>query len=300
MRLNAVGGNDWVLLDFTSINLPLGLAAASAVDWLRSHADWLWATIKLVMESLVDGIERGLLALPPLILVVVLGLVAWRVSRLANGLFTLVSFTLINIMDLWEPAMRTLALIVAASLIAIIFGIPIGILASRYRWVSTVVRPVLDFMQTMPPFVYLIPAIFFFQLGVVPGAVATLVFAMPPSIRLTELGIRQVPYELIEAGRAFGATSNQLLFKIQLPLALPTIMAGVNQVIMLALSMAVIAGMVGAGGLGAEVIRSVATLDIALGFEAGLSVVILAIFLDRLTEGLVRRLQRSQSLASTR
>ena len=182
--------------------------------------------------------------------------------------------------------METLVLVTLATLTALIFAIPLGIWAARNKYVSVLIRPVLDLMQTMPAFVYLIPSVLFFSIGVVPGMFATLIFAMPPGVRMTELGIKQVDKETVEAGRSFGATDWQILRGIQLPLAVPTIMAGVNQVIMLALSMAVIAGMVGADGLGKEVVKALATIDIAKGTEAGLSIVFLAIYLDRVTAAL--------------
>jgi ABC-type proline/glycine betaine transport system permease subunit len=182
--------------------------------------------------------------------------------------------------------MDTLALVLVASVLAIVFSVPLGILAAKSVVASNIIRPILDFMQTMPAFVYLIPALILFRVGVVPGIVATIIFAMAPGVRLTELGIRGVDREVVEAGQAFGASPWRILRQIQLPLAMPTIMAGINQVIMLSLSMVVIAGMVGAGGLGADVVASLNRIDVALGFEAGLAVVILAIFLDRLTAAL--------------
>jgi glycine betaine/proline transport system permease protein len=189
-------------------------------------------------------------------------------------------------MGLWTLTMSTLALVVTSVFIALLIGIPIGIWASKNDGVWNVVRPVLDFMQTRPAFVYLIPAVLFFQLGPVPGVVATLIFSLPPAVRLTNLGIRQVPKEIKEAALSFGATNRQMLIKAELPVALATIMAGVNQTIMLALSMVVIAGMIGAGGLGNEVLRGITQLRIDLGFEGGIAIVILAIFLDRVTQAL--------------
>jgi len=190
--------------------------------------------------------------------------------------------------DQWDAAMDTLALVLVASAIAIAISIPVGIWAARDDRVSRVVRPVLDFLQTMPAFVYLIPAIIFFGVGAVPGMIATILFALAPGVRLTELGIRGVDAEVVEAGHAFGATPGRILRQIQLPLALPSIMAGVNQVIMLSLSMVVIAGMVGAGGLGGEIVRAIGRINVGLGFEAGISVVILAMMLDRITSALGR------------
>jgi glycine betaine/proline transport system permease protein len=187
-------------------------------------------------------------------------------------------------MGLWEQTVQTLSLVLAASTVALAVGVPVGISMARSDLIESLIRPVLDFMQTMPPFVYLIPAAIFFGLGTVPGAIATVVFAMPPAVRLTNLGIRQVNEEQIEAGLAFGCTRRQLLTKVQLPLAMPSIMAGVNQTIMLALSMVVIASMIGAGGLGNTVLTGIQRLNVGLGFEGGLGVVILAILLDRITQ----------------
>jgi glycine betaine/proline transport system permease protein len=223
-----------------------------------------------------------------LLMILLLSLLALSVAGWRMGLFALIALTLVASVDQWTNAMDTLGLVLVASLVAVVIAIPIGVLAAYNTTVSKIVKPVLDLMQTMPAFVYLIPAIFFFSIGAVPGVVATIVFAMPPGVRLTELGIRQVDRELVEAGEAFGAPTRRILTGIQLPLALPTIMAGVNQVIMLSLSMVVIAGMVGAGGLGSQVYQGISRNDGALGFEAGIAVVILAIFLDRLTAAVSR------------
>ena len=214
-------------------------------------------------------------------LIVLIG--AWRCGwRFA--VFAVVAVVLIIGMGLWDRTVQTLALVLAASTVALLLGVPLGIAMARSDFVESVVRPVLDLMQTMPPFVYLIPAAIFFGLGTVPGAIATLVFAMPPAVRLTNLGIRQVAAEKVEAGLAFGCTPRQLLFKVQLPLAMPSIMAGINQTIMLSLSMVVIASMIGAGGLGGTVLTGIQRLNIGLGFEGGLAVVFLAILLDRITQ----------------
>jgi glycine betaine/proline transport system permease protein len=202
-------------------------------------------------------------------------------------------------MGLWGPATDSLALIVVASGCAMIAALPLGILAARNDVASRIIRPAMDLMQTMPAFVYLIPTLFFFSVGIVPGVVATIVFAMPPGVRLTELGIRQVDPEMVEAGHAFGAPPLQILTKVQIPLAMPTIMAGVNQVIMLSLSMVVIAGMVGAGGLGGIVYEGVTRLQLSKGFEGGLAVVILAVYLDRLTGALAARSSVARALQQT-
>ncbi|MEA1973422.1 MAG: proline/glycine betaine ABC transporter permease [Candidatus Cloacimonadota bacterium] len=202
------------------------------------------------------------------------------------ALFTIISMFIIDWMGYWEETMQTLALVITAVFIALLIGIPLGIWASKKDVVERVVRPILDFMQTLPAFVYLIPAVLFFQLGKVPGVIATLIFALPPVVRLTNLGIRQVPKEIKEAAISFGSTNKQMLLKAELPIAMPTIMAGVNQTIMLALSMVVIASMIGAGGLGNVVLRGITQLKIGEGFEGGISIVFLAIFLDRITQAL--------------
>lgn len=236
-------------------------------------------------DRLIEGFDPDRLSWVPwlVILVLLVALAGYAAGR-GLALFTAAGFLLVVSMGFWEATMESLALVLSATLFALLIGIPLGIAAARSAAVDKVSRPVLDFMQTMPAFVYLIPAVLFFGLGKVPGAMATLIFAMPPAVRLTSLGIRQVPTEVVEACLAFGATPRQLLFKAQLPIARPTILAGLNQTIMLALSMVVIGGMIGAGGLGQEVLSGITQLKIGLGFESGLSVVILAIFLDRVTQ----------------
>ena len=240
------------------------------------------------LGGMVNGFSEGiewLLMLPPawLLIAIFVGLGLWRIgARFAA--FTAVSFILIVMTGFWEQTVVTLGLTFSATLISLLLGVPLGIWAARSERVATIIRPILDFMQTMPAFVYLIPAAMLFGLGRVPGIIATVIFAMPPAVRLTNLGIRQVNKEIIEAGQSFGCTPRQLLFKVQLPNAMPSIMAGVNQTIMMALSMVIIASMVGAGGLGNDVLASIQRLDIGLGFESGMAVVLLAIILDRITE----------------
>ncbi|GAA2130366.1 proline/glycine betaine ABC transporter permease [Actinomadura napierensis] len=258
----------------------------SLVTWCTDNLGWLFDGIGSGIEWAVDNLTDLLNLLPPLGLTVVLALVALLVAGWRLGVFTLVGFALIDSMELWDPAMDTLAQVLVAAVIGVVISIPIGIAAGRNAVVSRITRPVLDFMQTMPAFVYLIPAIFFFHIGAVPGVVATVIFSLPPGVRLTELGIRGVDPEMVEAGEAFGTPPLRVLTRIQIPLAMPSIMAGVNQLIMLALSMVVIAGMVGAGGLGGEVVEGIQRVDISGGFEAGLGVVVLAIYLDRLTGSL--------------
>jgi glycine betaine/proline transport system permease protein len=271
-----------------TVDVPVDRWATALVDFLMVHAQGFFDLVSVGLDALTFAIEE-LLLMPPawLLTGLVTVLAGWRVGwRFA--LFTVAALTLIIGMQLWQETVATLALVIAATLVSLLLGIPLGILAARSDWVERMVRPVLDLMQTMPAFVYLIPAAMFFGLGRVPGVVATIVFAMPPAVRLTNLGIRQVPKELVEAGQAFGCTPRQLLLRVQLPLARPSIMAGVNQTIMLALSMVVIASMIGAGGLGDVVLRGIQRLDVGLGFEGGLGVVILAIVLDRITQSFGR------------
>lgn len=259
---------------------------ADIVDWITTHLSGLLDFIKLVLEHVDGWLSDGLNAVPPLLLLVIFAALALVLRGWQLAVFTIIGMLIIQSMQLWAHAMETLALVLVAGIIAMIIAIPVGILAARSRVASKTVKPIMDFMQTLPAFVYLIPALFFFSIGVTTGIVATIIFAMPPGVRLTELGIRQVDSEMVEAGHAFGTTPRSILTRIQIPLAMPTIMAGVNQVIMLSLSMVVIAGMVGAGGLGEDVYAGIARTQLSQGFEGGLGVVILAIFLDRLTAGL--------------
>ena len=266
--------------------IPVGSWAELIIRWIQNNLNGFLDAIAHAGNQINDSLTDVLLVASPLVMVVIFALIAWVVKSWKLAVGTAITFLLIISMNQWENAMETLALVIVATATALIIAIPLGIWAARNRYVSAVVRPVLDLMQTMPAFVYLIPSVLFFSIGVVPGMFATLIFAMPPGVRMTELGIKQVDKETVEAGRAFGATDWEILTGIQLPLAIPTIMAGVNQVIMLALSMAVIAGMVGADGLGQEVVSALAKINIAKGTEAGLSIVFLAIFLDRVTSAL--------------
>ncbi|MDR9432417.1 MAG: proline/glycine betaine ABC transporter permease [Spiribacter sp.] len=266
------------------IQIPIGDWVETGVDWIRTNLQGPLDGFADGVGFLADGLESLLLFLPdwvlgPLIIAFAWWRVGWRF-----GAFALLAMFLIAAMGLWRETMQTLALVIGASIIALAAGLPLGIAMARRDGVAMVIRPVLDFMQTMPPFVYLIPAAIFFGLGKVPGTIATVIFAMPPAVRLTNLGIRQVSQENVEAGLAFGCTTRQLLYKVQIPLAMPSIMAGINQTIMLALSMVVIASMIGAGGLGNTVLTGIQRLDVGLGFEGGLGVVFLAILLDRMTQ----------------
>ncbi|MFI5669984.1 ABC transporter permease/substrate binding protein [Streptomyces sp. NPDC051704] len=282
--------------------LHLGSWVDSGVDFLQRHLSWLFDAISALVTGLYDGIHAVLDAPAPLLFAGILAVAAWWLRGLLAALLAFAGFALVDSVDLWADAMSTLSLVLVATLVTLVIAVPLGIWASRSDRVSAVLRPVLDFMQTMPAMVYLIPGIIFFGVGVVPGIIATIIFALPPGVRMTELGIRQVDAELVEAADAFGTTPRDTLVRVQLPLALPTIMAGINQVIMLGLSMVVIAGMVGGGGLGGAVYRAIGNVDIGLGFEAGISIVILAMYLDRMTGALGRQVSPlgRRSLAKAR
>ena len=266
--------------------IPLG-------EWIDSLVQWVtvaFAGFFTIITNSIDGLLNSLIDVlsvgPPIVIIIVLALLVTYTSRWPLGIFTLVSLLLIDNLGYWESSIQTLAIVLLSGLLTIIIGIPIGIWCAQRKTVQNIVTPILDFMQTMPAFVYLIPSILFFGIGVVPGIIASFIFAIAPTIRMTNLGIQEVPKDLIEAADAFGSSSSQKLFKVQLPLATPTIMAGVNQSIMLALSMVVTASLVGAPGLGADVYRAVSQIDVGQGFEAGLSIVFIAIILDRITQNL--------------
>jgi glycine betaine/proline transport system permease protein len=270
----------------TDMNFDIGDAIDTAVNYILDNFSPVLDLIAAVIGFVTDTTQQALTVIPmPLGIAIFVFLSLWRVG-IGFGVLTGVALWLVNHMGLWSPMMETLSLVIASTLMAMIIGLPLGIAIARKDSVAAVTRPILDLMQTMPAFVYLIPAAMFFGLGAVPGAIATVIFAMPPVVRLTNLGIRQVHAEFIEAGNAFGCTSTQLLFKVQLPNAMPSIMAGINQTIMLSLSMVVIASMIGAGGIGNTVLTGIQRLDVGTGFEGGLAVVILAVILDRITQSL--------------
>ncbi|HKL08740.1 MAG TPA: proline/glycine betaine ABC transporter permease [Bacteroidales bacterium] len=281
------------------MRLNIGKYVEKGVEWLSENASGFFDAITVGIDAVVTAMQTVLLSSPFWLTIILLALLSYYLPARGKlftksgwkagggmGIFTLLGLLLLYFMGYWEETMQTIALIIASALIALIIGIPLGIYAARNDRAEKIIRPILDFMQTMPAFVYLIPAIILFSVGNVPGVVATIVFALPPAVRLTNLGIRNVPGDVVEASRAFGSTKKQLLFKVQLPLAMPTILAGVNQVIMLSLSMVVIASMVGAAGLGQAVYKGILKADIGLGFEAGLGIVVLAIILDRITQNL--------------
>ncbi|MFI7343289.1 ABC transporter permease/substrate binding protein [Streptomyces sp. NPDC050085] len=266
--------------------IPFGDWVNSVVDWMLDHMGWLFDFLKTCFDGIYNTIVDVLQAPEPLLLAGIFAVIAFWLRGTVAGVLTFVGFWFIENLELWDHAMQTLALVLVSTLIALVIGVPLGIWAARSDRVSGLFKPVLDLMQTLPAMVYLIPAILFFGSGAPAGIVATLIFAVPPGVRMTELGIRQVDEELVEAAAAFGTTPGNTLLRVQLPLALPTIMAGVNQVIMLGLSMAAIAGMVGTEGLGADVNQAIGQLNVGLGAESGIAIVILAIYLDRMTSSL--------------
>lgn len=270
-------------------SIPIGTWFETLINWLTDNLDAFFDGIGSMVTGILDATEFMLLLPHPLVMILFFTALAWFAARYGVAIFTLLGMLLIYNMGYWDATMETLSLVLASVLIALVLGVPLGVWSAKKPIVESVMRPILDFMQTLPAFVYLIPAVLFFKLGPVPGVIATLIFSLPPAVRLTSLGIRQVPEEIREAAISFGSNPRQLLFKAELPVAMPTIMAGVNQTIMLALSMVVISGMIGAGGLGNEVLKGITQLKIDIGFEAGISIVILAIFLDRVTQRLGRK-----------
>jgi glycine betaine/proline transport system permease protein len=270
--------DDWL----TAHKIPLGKWISGFVDFLNEHAAFLFNATSDGLGFLIEGLIELMQATPPLVLVAIFAALAYGLHR-SVGLVALIVLSLLLIINLgyWSETIETLALVIFATALCMLIGVPVGIAAAHRPWLYTAIRPVLDLMQTIPTFVYLIPALILFGLGVVPGLIVTVIFAAPAPIRLTYLGITSVPKPMLEAGEAFGATKRQLLWKVELPAALPTIMAGLTQCIMLSLSMVVIAALVGADGLGKPVVRALNTVNIAQGFEAGLAIVLLAILLDR-------------------
>lgn len=274
------------MLSFDDKLIPLDDWITHLVDWLVEGYRWFFQGLKLPVELTLSGLENGLLALPPLLIMAVMAAIAWKASGIRLAIFTFASLLLIGLLGFWEDTMITLAMVFSSVVFCTIVGVPLGIFAGRSDRFESFLRPVLDGMQTTPAFVYLVPIVMLFSIGNVAGVLATIIFSLPPITRLTALGIRQVHPELVEAALAFGATGSQVLFKVQIPLAMPTIMAGLNQTIMMALSMVVIAALIGAGGLGAPVVLGLNTLDIGLATIGGLSIVLIAIVLDRITQSL--------------
>ncbi|WP_337154800.1 glycine betaine/L-proline ABC transporter permease ProW [Proteus terrae] len=292
-------GSDWLdatptdvapsfnLMDpFHNTLIPLDSWVTDAIDWIVLHFRPVFQGIRVPVDLVLSGFENFLTSMPAPIAIILFSLIAWQLSGKVMGIASFISLILIGAIGAWSEAMVTLALVLTSLLFCLIIGLPLGIWLANSDRASKIVRPLLDAMQTTPAFVYLVPIVMLFGIGNVPGVVVTIIFALPPIVRLTILGIKQVPEDLIEAAQSFGANPRQMLFKVQLPLAMPTIMAGVNQTLMLALSMVVIASMIAVGGLGQMVLRGIGRLDMGLAAVGGAGIVILAIILDRLTQSL--------------
>ena len=273
------------------IHIPLDKWMDAFVEWLTIAGQDVFDAIGSFLLAPMVFLEKLLLATPWFVIILIVALIAWRVKGWKLALGVIAGMFFIGTLGLWDAAMKTLAIVLFATILAIILGVPIGIAMAQNNRVKQILQPILDMMQTMPSFVYLIPALMLFGLGKVPALISVLIYAIPPAIRLTDLGIRQVPEDVVEAAKAFGATSRQLLFKVQIPLATPTIMTGVNQTIMMALAMVVVASMIGAGGLGSEVLNGIARLEVGRGFNGGISIVIMAIIMDRITQALTKARQ---------
>ncbi len=267
----------------TDHKFPIGDGAEAFFLWLQDNFAWFFDALSALMEALIDGILWLLQSPHPLLVIAVFVGLTWVFQRSwKTCVFVLFGFLFILNQDYWEETTESLTLVLSACVFCMALGVPLGIAAAHRPRLYRAMRPVLDLMQTLPTFVYLIPAIVFFGIGMVPGLIATVIFVLPAPIRLTHLGVVSTPQPLLEAAQAFGATDRQTLFKVELPYALPQIMAGLNQTIMLSLSMVVIAALVGADGLGVPVLRAINTVNIALGFESGFIIVVLAIMLDRM------------------
>jgi len=269
--------------------IPLDVWVSQFVDWLVDNYRHVFQAIKWPIEQTLNGFDTGLNALPPLLVIVLIAVAAWRFSGIPLAIFSMITMTLIGLLGLWVESMTTLAMVLSAVIFCAIVGIPLGIVAGRNDRFEAWIRPALDAMQTTPAFVYLVPIVMLFSVGNVAGVLATIIFSIPPIIRLTSLGIRQVHPELVEAAQAFGATNWQVLRRVQVPLAMPTILAGLNQTIMMALSMVVIAALIGAGGLGSPVMLGLNTLDIGRAVIGGLAIVLMAIVLDRITQSMAQK-----------
>ncbi len=275
---------------FGLIDLPIRQWITDAIGWIVSNFRGFFRTyVSPPVRGVMELSQWALRTLPPGVMLIAVFVIAWRAASWKVGLFSAVAFAFIGFMGVWDALIVTLSLVITAVLFSVVIGLPLGIISSRSDLFYTIIRPILDIMQTTPPFVYLVPAVMLFSIGNVPGLIATIIFAMPPIIRLTNLGIRQVQTQYIEAALAFGSSPREILWKVQLPLAMPTVMAGLNQTIMLSLSMVVIAAIIGAGGLGLEVYAGLERLNIGQAFVGGIGIVLLAMVLDRITQGLGER-----------
>ncbi|MDJ0599112.1 MAG: ABC transporter permease subunit [Crocosphaera sp.] len=279
---------DIILNPFQLYTLPLDDWITEIINFVVDHFRPFFQAIRLPIDWGLKAIEWGLMAIPPLIFIIVIGLIAWQLAGRKIAFYSIISLTLIGLVGAWEQAMVSLALVVTAVLFCFVVGIPVGILSAKNDRLERVIRPLLDVMQTLPSFVYLVPVVMLFGIGEVPGVIATIIFAIPPLIRLTNLGIRQVSPEVVEAAIAFGSTPWQVLWEAQIPLAMPTILAGINQAILMALSMSVVTSMIAVPGLGQMVLQGVGRLDVGLAAVGGLGIVLLAIMLDRITQAVSR------------
>lgn len=276
-------------MNLESLQFSPGAYLAPVVDWLNANFHPFFDFVTRLIEAVLGAIEFGLLALPPYAVIAVAALLAGFLVGLRLGVVTAVALAFCFVSGLWAASMQTIALVTVAVAISVAIAFPLGILAARRKKVEAALRPVLDIMQTVPPWVYLIPAVMIFSLGRVPAIIATIVYGIPPMLRLTTLAFTQLPKDLIELGQAIGAPPRAILFKIEIPSAMPTLLVGLNQCILLSLAMVVLAGLVGAGGLGAEVTRGLTRMEMGLGLRAGLSIVAVAILLDRLSRGALHR-----------
>lgn len=274
---------------FNLYTIPLDDWIQTGVDWLGENLRGLFQAIKVPFEVTLSGIQDFLLFLPVVVVLLIIFIIAWRTVSLKFSAIGTIALIFVGFLGLWEQSMITLALVLTSVFFCALIGMPLGILASRSDRFESGIRPMLDAMQTVPAFVYLVPIVMLFGVGLVPGLIATIIFALPPIIRLTNLGIRQVPREVVEAGYSFGATNRQVLFDIQIPLAMPTIMAGLNQTLMLALSMVVIAALIGASGLGETVFVGLGRSDVGMAAIGGIGIVTLAIILDRITQAIGKK-----------
>lgn len=269
---------------FKDAVIPFDNWVETSLNWLVMHGRPIFQAIRVPIDFILTSFQTALVSTPSIVMIAILTLIAWQLAGRKMGISTLISLTIIGLIGAWSEAMVTLALVLTSVFFCLLIGLPMGIWLARSETAGKIIRPILDAMQTTPAFVYLVPIVMLFGIGNVPGVVVTIIFALPPIVRLTILGIQQVPEELIEAGHSFGASPKQMLYRVQLPLATPTIMAGVNQTLMLSLSMVVIASMIAVGGLGQMVLRGIGRLDMGLAAVGGLGIVILAILLDRLTQ----------------
>lgn len=288
--------SDFNILDpFKTLNVPLGTWVEGALRYLVQNFRDVFRSIRWPVDQVLDGIQAGLLSAPPTVFIILAALISWQIGGKRIAIFTFATLTALGLIGVWNDAMVTLALVLTSLFFCAVIGIPLGILSARSDRLEMVIRPVLDAMQTLPAFVYLVPVVMLFGIGNVPGVIVTIIFSVAPLVRLTNLGIRQVPEDKVEAARAFGCTATQMLLKVQLPLAAPTMMAGLNQTLMLSLSMVVVASMISVGGLGLMVLSGIGRLDMGLASVGGAGLVLLAVFLDRLTQAMG---ERSKDLAT--